>query len=265
MTVINGIVLWNYIAAGEAVHGVGYFIFFYVAVLTIYFFTKKITPKNDIVVKEPKKELTVALVFALLGLLFLALNFMLRTNYITNIWYTKLPVMAGSFFFSMPFGIFIYLLLKKYKLLQFGILVKPLGYLLLGVVIWGLTGFFALVFNKSGILWESGLEELGGVLGILVQGVLGAALFEEFSRFVIQSRYEKVFKTTGINILFATIIWSLMHLPVAYFQVPDLTGNLIYCLQIIPLGFVWGYLTQRTKSILPSVIAHGLNLWGLQN
>jgi membrane protease YdiL (CAAX protease family) len=33
----------------------------------------------------------------------------------------------------------------------------------------------------------------------------------------------------------------------------------------MPLGFLWGYITHRTKSLFPSIVIHALNLWGLQN
>jgi membrane protease YdiL (CAAX protease family) len=265
MTLINCVVLWNYISKGETKHGTGYFIFFYVAILTIYFFTKRIPPKSEIIVKEPKKELSMAVLFAALGILFLSLNFMLQREVISNTIYTKIPIMLGSLFFAMPLGIFLYLLLKKYKILQLGLYIKPLSLLLLGIIIWGLTGLFAFTFHESGFLWEEGLKEFGGIGGLLLTGIINAALFEEFSRFVIQSRFEKIYKTAGVNIFFATIIWAMMHFPMAYHKVPEISTNLTYCLQIIPLGFVWGYLTQRTKSILPAIIAHGLNLWGFQN
>lgn len=100
---------------------------------------------------------------------------------------------------------------------------------------------------------------------MITQGLIGAALFEEFSRFVIQSRFGRVFKTNGINILFSTTIWAFMHFPVTYFNGNELSGTLGYCIQIFPIGFVWGYLTESTKSIIPATIAHGLNLWGFQN
>lgn len=56
-----------------------------------------------------------------------------------------------------------------------------------------------------------------------------------------------------------------MHFPVTFFKEADLLGTFVYCIQIIPIGFIWGYLTQRTKSIVPATIAHGINLWGFQN
>ena len=35
--------------------------------------------------------------------------------------------------------------------------------------------------------------------------------------------------------------------------------------RIVPLGLMWGYITYRTKSLLPATLVHGLNVWGLQN
>lgn len=268
MTTINFVVLWNYISNGKTLHGIGYFIFFYVAILTIHFFTERIAPKNEIEVKEPKKELTVAIFFAVLGLLFLTLNFMLKSNTIPNKLYTKIPIGLGSIIFSMPLGIFIYFLIKRYKLLKLGLSTKPVLSVLLGIIIWGLTGVFAYFFNKEGMFWEKlYLDDgiIGGIITIITQGIIGAALFEEFSRFIVQSRFEKIFKTNGINILFATTIWAFMHFPVTYYKNADVTSVFIYCIQIIPIGFVWGYMTQRTKSIVPATITHGMNLWGFQN
>lgn len=264
-TLVNFIILQNFISNGKTLHGIGYFIFFYVSILTIHYFTQRIPPKNEIEVKEPKKELTVAILFAVLGMLFLTLNFMLKSNTIPDKIFTKIPIGLGSIIFAMPLGIFVYLLIKRYKLMRLGLTTQPIVSIILGLIIWGLTGLFAYFFNKEGILWARAYEELGGIMGIIMQGVIGAALFEEFSRFVIQSRFEKVFKTNGINILFATTMWAFMHFPVTYFKGKDLTGTLVYCIQIIPLGVIWGYLTQRTKSIVPATVAHGINLWGFQN
>ena len=265
MTIINIFVIWNYISNDKTLHGIGYFLFFYVSILTIHFFTKRVPPKYEIEVKEPKKELTIAVFFAFLGLLFLALNFMLKSNVIPDKPITKIPIGLGSIIFAMPLAIFIYLLSKRYALMNLGLRTQPLKSLFLGLIIWSITGLFAYVFNKDGILWARAYDELGGIIGIIVTGVIGAALFEEFSRFVIQSRFERIFMRPGISILFATTIWSFMHFPVTYFKGSDVSGTLVYCIQIIPIGFIWGYLTQRTKSIIPATIAHGFNLWGFQN
>ena len=209
MTIINIFVIWNYISNDKTLHGIGYFLFFYVSILTIHLFTKRVPPKNEIEVKEPKKELTIAVFFAFLGLLFLALNFMLKSNVIPDKPITKIPIGLGSIIFAMPLAIFIYLLSKRYALMNLGLRTQPLKSLFLGLIIWSITGLFAYVFNKDGILWARAYDELGGIIGIIVTGVIGAALFEEFSRFVIQSRFERIFMRPGISILFATTIWQV--------------------------------------------------------
>jgi membrane protease YdiL (CAAX protease family) len=265
MTLINFVVLWNYISDGKTLHGIGYFIFFYVAILTIHSFTKKIPPKNEIVVKKPKNELLLILLFSLLGFISITINFYLKSSGEQIGFLIRLPVLLGIFFFTFPLGIAIYLLIKKYKIAQLGLSFKPISYLLLGLSIWGITGLFAFIFNKSGIIWVEGYKELGGVSGIILQGIIGAGLVEEFSRFIMQSRFGQVFKMNGFNILFATVIWSFLHFPKNYFEGGQVTDIVIYCIQIIPIGFIWGYLTHKTKSIVPATLTHGLNLWGFQN
>lgn len=261
---IYGIVLWNFIARGDTKHGIGYFLFFWIAVVCIHFFTEKFPPKNEIQVKAPKRELIVALLFSAIGAVLIGLNFYFKSHPI-EIGLVKIPFILGMFLFTFPLGLAIYLLIKKYKILDLGIRTNPILYVFLGLLVWGLTGLFAYLFNPQGIIWKEGLQEMGGILGLIINGLIAAALAEEFTRFIIQSRFEKVIKVEGLNILFATIIWAFMHFPMAYFQSNDTISTTIYCIQIIPLGFVWGYLTHRTKSIVPAILAHGFNLWGLQN
>jgi membrane protease YdiL (CAAX protease family) len=265
MTAINFIVFWNYISKGKTLHGIGYFLFFYVSIWTIHFFTKKISPENEIEIKRPKNELLLILLFSLLGVISITINFYVKSSGETIGFLVRLPILLGIFFFTFPLGIAIYLLIKKYKIVQLGLSFKPLSYLLLGLIIWGITGLFAFIFNKGGIIWEEGYKELGGVSGIILEGVIGAGLVEEFSRFVMQSRFHSVFKWNGFHILFATTLWAFMHFPKNYFEGGQTLDIVIYCVQIIPIGFIWGYLTHRTKSIVPATLAHGLNLWGFQN
>lgn len=265
LTIVNSYVLWNFISKGKTMHGIGYFLFFYTALLVIHLFTNKFPPKQEIEVKEPKKELILVLLFSLLGGIFISLSYYIKGLIPSIDIPTKVFVFTGVFLFTFPLGVFIYLITKRYKLLQLGLYTNPLIYLLLGALVWGLTGLFAYFFNESGIIWTRGLEELHGFGGLIIQSLIGAALIEEFSRFLIQTRFEKIFKISGINILLATTIWAFIHFPMAYFKTQHLVGSFNYCIQIIPLGFVWGYMIQRTKSIIPSVLAHGFNLWGLQN
>jgi len=60
-------------------------------------------------------------------------------------------------------------------------------------------------------------------------------------------------------------MWAALHLPHEFGASHSLAGSLTYAISIVPLGLLWGYLTMRTQSILPSILLHGTNLWGLQN
>ena len=264
MTLINSVIFINYYQDNKLMHGIGYFLFFYIAIFLIKIVTNKYNSDTIIEVKNPKAEFKIVFLFAVLGLLFIAINFYLKYKFSGLGLLLKLPVILGMFFFTIPVGILIYFLRKKYKILDLGLRAKPI-HILLGVVVWALTGAFAYIFNYEGILRTAGLKEFGGFGGLLLEGLIGAALVEEFARFAFQTRLENRFVWSGFQILLASIVWSLMHFPVTYFKSRVIGDTLIYCLQIIPLGFVWGYLTHKTKSILLSVFAHGLNLWGLQN
>lgn len=274
MTIINLIVLWSFISDGKVIHGIGYFIFFYATIAVIHFFTEKIPPKAEFEVKQPKKEFFIIIGFTTLGVLFLVLNFMQKASVIPKNIFTAPPIILGVLLFTFPLGIIGYLLIKKYKIWQLGLATKPISYLFLALIVWGLTGLFAYVFNRSGILFEAAYEEFGGITGIIIQGLVGAGLAEEFSRFIMQSRFEKVYHSVGFSILFASTIWAFMHFPVWYFEAfkkssPDQNVNIMSivssCIQRIPLGFVWSYLTYRTRSLVPATLVHGFNLWGFQN
>lgn len=74
LTAINVLALWHFISIGQAQHGIGYFLFFYVAVSAIYFFSKSVPHQIATEVTAPKKELAVAVLFSLLGIVMLVLN-----------------------------------------------------------------------------------------------------------------------------------------------------------------------------------------------
>lgn len=100
---------------------------------------------------------------------------------------------------------------------------------------------------------------------MICSGLIMAEPAEDFSWFVMQSRLQRVIHSSGFSILIATVLWAFMHFPINYFKGSPVSSIIVYCIQIIPLGFIWGYLTHRTKSIVPAALAHGFNLWGFQN
>ena len=264
ITLINFYVLGRVIAKDDWVHGLGYFLFFHAAVFLIYRFTLPPLPENPNPVKQPKQELLVTLTLMVVGLAAIFANFYMRSTGETYIPLIRLPVIFLMMLCTFPVALALYLLFKRYKLPQLGLRVKPWKILLLGFLIWALTGIFSGIFNYEGWLWKMAYEEMG-LTGLIVQGLIGAAVVEEFSRFVLQTRLNQFIRNPFTCIIIASIVWTAYHIPITYFKTESAFSTFNYCMQIIPLGFIWGYLTYKTKSFLPAVIAHGLNLWGFQN
>ncbi len=114
--------------------------------------------------------------------------------------------------------------------------------------------------------WRSFFRE-AGFFGGLYTGLITAGLSEEFTRMLLQTRLGYAFHNKGLGFVAATFIWASAHIPVDWSQNP--TASFLQIVvgssHIIPIGILWGYMTHRSKSLLPAVLTHGLNLWGLQN
>lgn len=82
-------------------------------------------------------------------MLFLTLNFMLKAHAIPDKLFTRIPIGLGSIIFAMPLGIFVYLLIKRYKLMRLGLTTQPLTSVLLGLIIWGLTGLLHIYLTRK--------------------------------------------------------------------------------------------------------------------
>lgn len=108
LTLVNGIVLWNYIAKGQTLHGFGYVMFFYVAILAIHFFVSKVPPRGEFEVKEPRKELMVIVLFASLVALFIVGNLYLRSTGEQVGFLVRLPLLLGIPLFTFPVGLPLY-------------------------------------------------------------------------------------------------------------------------------------------------------------
>ena len=87
-------------------------------------------------------------------------------------------------------------------------------------------------------------------------------LAEELVRFQLATRIGAWLRSPMAGVVIASLVWGLMHLPQYYrgLLIPAVVGPL----EILPLGVVFGYTSLRTGNIWPSVVAHVLNVWGLQ-
>jgi membrane protease YdiL (CAAX protease family) len=171
-------------------------------------------------------------------------------------------VLLPLLLFMFPIALAIYLLLKKYKLPNLGLRLNGLLLVLPIVFISAIINHYV---SPQSLTLTAVLEESGGWFGAIFSGFIVAALSEEFFRFVGQTRLGAYFNNKGIAWFVTSLLWAFMHAPKWYGEELNMTEAVLGSLRIVPIGLMWGYLTHRTKSILPSVLVHGMNVWGLQN
>ncbi len=213
-------------------------------------------------VKKPGKETFLIALYFLLAFIFLYFRYMAPIKWEDLNVKIKLLLVPILFLFVFPLGLTITLFVLRYKLKDLGIRFSGLLIAIPVIAIIAVTG---LLFAPHDFTFSTVYEEEGGLFGLLVEGFIIAGLLEEFWRFIAQTRFAAFLKNKGLGWFIATVLWALMHVPTFYNQGHSITDAFLGALSKIPLGLLWGYMTIRTKSIWPSVLVHGMNMWGLQN
>ncbi|RYD58004.1 MAG: CPBP family intramembrane metalloprotease [Sphingobacteriales bacterium] len=213
-------------------------------------------------IKKPVgKEVLLITICTLLGIAFLLIRFF-------SGWETLKPIIRMAvmplilFTFPIVLGA-VYLFVYKYKFKELGV---NLNYWYLPLILHPIWGAITMAVAPHKSHWVDAYEKYG-ILEMLVMGLLTAALAEEFLRMLLQTRLAKFINSGSIALVIASVVWALMHMPINMRDNPGAgVGDVaIGTLVIVPLGLFWGYLNYRTKSLIPALLMHGFNLWGLQN
>jgi membrane protease YdiL (CAAX protease family) len=170
-----------------------------------------------------------------------------------------LAVLVGCVFNALPLLVF---LARRYRLSDLGLRFTGLRAVPLVVAAFALS---ATLFSPTTTTWKAIVDESGGSIWTVIQTALLAAVPEEFFRFVWQTRVGAWVRQPATGWFVASVAWSLLHGPKDWDDTHSLEGTIMGVVNILPLGLLWGYLTHRTGSILPSVALHATNVWGLQN
>ena len=218
-------------------------------------------PHYEIVVREPKRESIYVILCIILGFLFFYIRFMSPIPWDSLHGIVRLAVIP-LVAFVYPIAFAIIFLALGYKPKELGIRLKNTVVALPVILIVSMT---ALLVSPEGFTFNEMMAETGGIWNALFEGFILAALSEEFWRFIVQTRFGALFSNKGVAWVVTSVIWALMHVPARLAQFDNIGNAVAGCLVIVPIGLMWGYMTHRTKSILPSVLAHGMNVWGLQN
>lgn len=170
-----------------------------------------------------------------------------------------LLIIVGFVFNAVPA---LWLIARRYGLRDLGL--RPGGVQAVPLVIL-IFAFCAIVMAPGSITWSEIERETGGSILVIVSIALSAAVPEEFFRFVWQTRAGAVLANRATGWLVASVLWAALHGPKNWDDSHSLRSTVMGCLNIVPLGLLWGYLTHRTRSMVPSILLHATNLWGLQN
>lgn len=232
-----------------------------ISALIIDYFALKAIPAPDFPVRRPGLETAVFIGATLFGLMFFYFRFLSPVPWDQQNPWVKLAVLP-SLAFVFPIGHAVIFLCLKYKPKDLGI--RFHGFLPV-IPIVALCALINQMVSPESLTWDALLAEEGNIVGMVFSGLIAAGLSEEFFRVLGQSRMGVYFKNAGMGWFLTTVIWALLHAPKWYYESHDLRDAAMSSIRIIPIGLMWGYLTHRSRSILPATVVHGLNFWGLQN
>ena len=213
-------------------------------------------------IKQPKKELLIILFTVGMATLLLFIRFVLISDFQAIAPPIKIVLFAFVALFIYPVFLAIYFFgIGKYKPSALGLnssgwwVALPLIALIGGISVWLLPD--ELMFSM--------ILEQQGYLAMITMGFMTAAIPEEFTRMLFQTRLGKVMGNKSAAWFIASLIWALTHIPNFYSKSDRFYGACIGAIGIMPIGLLWGYLTERYKSMIPAILIHGTNLWGLHN
>ena len=210
-------------------------------------------------VRDPRLESLVLIGSALIAFAWLisrlVLNYQPQSGVLRLAW---LAILLGAVYFVFPA---VFLVSRRYRATDLGLRFRGIT---TAFVVLAIFACATLVFSRQSVTWTAAMAEGGSLLG-LVSMAISACVPEEFFRFAWQTRIGTWMKNPAAGWLIASIAWALLHGPVDYSQSHSIGEATLGVLNIVPLGLLWGHLTHRTGSFVPSMLLHGLNLWGLQN
>ncbi len=231
--------------------------------LSELFYHNKKSGINEWVIKHPKSEFYFIATTQVIVILLLTYWFLVVDREAVSL-AVKVSALALRILFVFPVFLLLYFLaLKKYTLRQLGILRFNHWHISLPIIL--LIGGTSYLFFYDGLQFEK-IVQKNGFLSLLTLGFLTAAIPEEITRNLLQSRLGIMINHKSIAWFAASALWAIVHIPSFTFNTNgDYYNATISALGILPIGLLWGYLNERYKSIVPSVIIHGTNLWGLHN
>ncbi|RKE92286.1 CPBP family intramembrane glutamic endopeptidase [Ichthyenterobacterium magnum] len=248
---------------GNVTNSTAYLGVLLLCVLLIEFYTFIRPIKKEWLIKKARQENIMVMFCIFISYCILAIRFLVIDDFQATDKSIKIALMVFVGLFIYPvFLAFYFLRLKNYKLKEIGFGNWKCFWVAFPIIIMFAIVAFGIMPDK--IQFGDIIEEKG-VLSLITLGFLTAAIPEEFTRLLFQTRLGKVLSNRGLGWFIASFIWAMGHIFIFSNQTQDYLGAFISAIGIFPLGLFWGYLTEKFKSMIPSVLIHGTNLWGIQN
>jgi len=214
-------------------------------------------------VHRPKLELAMAAGCLALSVCWLCLHFSFPSSAGPSTLFAKLSRVAGALVvFNIPIAL-VDLLVLRYRFGNLGFRAAASGLWAVPLI---LLFFFGLSYLSGASFTIGGVvREEGSIWRAVLVMIFVAAMPEEFFRMTWQTRVGAVTGNNAAAWFLTAFLWAFMHAPIFHSGEPTWTPALVNCLNIVPLGLLWGYVLHRTGSLIPSMILHIFNLSGLQN
>ncbi len=212
--------------------------------------------------KEPRNELWVIIATQVIVAILLIVAFLIVDQQQASPIFRIITLILRLLFVFPVFFLIYFIGLKKYGLRELGFTSLKNWFVALPLIV--MIGGISYLIFPEGFLFKSALED-HGFMSFITFGFLTAAIPEEITRTLFQSRLGSVLKSKSIAWFLVSLIWALLHIPIFVFRIGDFNSAFIGAIGILPIGLLWGYLNERYRSIIPAVLIHGTNLWGISN
>jgi Type II CAAX prenyl endopeptidase Rce1-like len=257
---ISVAVLGESIWAGRLRQGVAYLIAVLLgAFVTDLIVTSRRVHPSKLPVRRPLLEYMIALGCCLVGVLYLVLHFTRQSDagsrHLTILW----RLVGTLFVLNVPILLF-YWLGMKYRWRELGFRYGDLRPVIPVMLVFAAAAYT----SHSGTTLGRFIREEGSLFQGLVGSFLIAALPEEFFRMTWQTRLGGALSNQAAAWIITATMWSMIHVP-SFQSDTNWTIAFFTAFGMIPLGLLWGYILFRTQSLLPTLLLHATNFWGLQN
>jgi membrane protease YdiL (CAAX protease family) len=260
-------VIWfgNHHDAGHGhaalINAIGYIFAMWLCAWVIDIYALWKPAKKELPVREPRREFLYVMISTAIACISMCIRFSPAWETMPGLF--RIAVAGGIFLCMYPVALAIVLLIRKYMPVDLGFRLNGFP---AALAVYAITGIAAMIVAPHNFTWKAVLEESGGsIWGVLFTGFILAALPEEFFRMIFQTRWGAALHNPAMGWFMASLIWGLMHSPHWYGENKDMAEALLSGVRIVPLGLMWGYLTHRTQNMLPAILIHANNYWGLQN